>query len=231
MDTNIDLRRDKFLFPNGYGIGNRRNSAVVATLREKGIETVEQLINCNASDFSNQNRHFYMALIQILRHKYLGEELINDVLLEKEYKITRNIAKEIAKDLRKLGLGSNSIHTRRLQNLTNYISLYIVINNLTGKTISMEELIKETEGSGMPSLLGVPYRGDSDFRGYYLSYIEEKRKKELQEQDSPTKDVLEGLKLQLQGLIMARDGIDKQIIDVQEQIKALDRGQKTYGRK
>ena len=235
-DTNVDLREDDFLFPDGYELTEHiRNRSLVSQLKIKGIHTIEQLINCKASDFSYQSRWSNMALIQILRHKYLGEEIINDVLLEKKYDTNfENVAREIAVDLYKLGLTFNRYrsHARNVDRIEFFVRNYIEENNLVGQTISMEYLLKAriTWVDKTISLLG-PASGDSDFLGYYLSYIEKKQHKEQLEDEMPPKEVLEGLKYQLQVLINARDGIDKQILEVQEQIKNLGGGQSKNGSK
>ena len=84
MDVNTNLREDEFLFPS-ENRNNRASELVIKWLNRNEIYTINDLINCNQNDFRSYGFYFIRALVQIMRYRYLGEELINDVLLEKEY--------------------------------------------------------------------------------------------------------------------------------------------------
>lgn len=216
MDVNTKLRDDKFLFPNE--VDNKKSNAsgiIVTALNKRGIETVNDLFNYDQTQFNRLNAHYLGALIQILKYKYLGEELVNDVILEAKY--TRSDKKRLAKDLRRLGFG------RDLQELEARTQRFM---EEAPTEFTMEDVLK----SDNRYISTMRLLGNADFKGFYLEYIEEKKKKEQAEENAPTKDVLEGLKLQLEGLIKMRDGIDRQIQDVQNQINALNNGGQSYGR-
>ena len=169
------------------------------------------MFNYDQTQFNRLNAHYLGALIQILKYKYLGEELVNDVILEAKY--TRSDKKRLAKDLRRLGFG------RDLQGLEARIKRFV---EEAPTEFTMEDVLRSKTPMGL--------LGSADFKGFYLEYIEEKKKKEQAEENAPIKDVLEGLKLQLEGLIKMRNGIDRQIQDVQNQINALNNGGQSYGR-
>ncbi len=214
MDVNTKLRDDKFLFPNEVDNNKRKSNAsgiIVTALNKRGIETVNDLFNYDQTQFNRLNAHYLGALIQILKYKYLGEELVNDVILEAKY--TRSDKKRLAKDLRRLGFG------RDLQGLEARIKRFV---EEAPTEFTMEDVLRSKTPMGL--------LGSADFKGFYLEYIEEKKKKEQAEENAPIKDVLEGLKLQLEGLIKMRNGIDRQIQDVQNQINALNNGGQSYGR-
>lgn len=219
MDINTKLRDDKFLFPDELENDAKKSNAsgiIVTALNKRGIETISDLFNYDQTQFNRLNAHYLGALIQILKYKYLGEELVNDVLLESEYASSIKDDKRLAKDLRRLGFG------RDLGELEAIVRRFREENS---SVVSMEEVLKPDNRFFTRMRL----LGNADFRGFYLGYIEDKKKKEQAEENSPTKDVLEGLKLQLEGLVKMRDGLDRQIQDVQSQINALNGGQ-SYGR-
>lgn len=219
MDINTKLRDDKFLFPEELENDIKKSNAsgiIVTALNKRGIETISDLFNYDQTQFNRLNAHYLGALIQIMRYRYLGEELVNDVLLESEYSNSMKDDKRLAKDLRRLGFG------RDLGELEAIVRRFREENS---SVVSMEEVLNPNNRFFARMRL----LGNADFRGFYLGYIEDKKKKDQAEENSPTKDVLEGLKLQLEGLVKMRDGLDRQIQDVQSQINALNGGQ-SYGR-
>lgn len=228
MDINTNLRDDEFLFPKSNENEKGKNQAsgiIVTALNKRGIQTINDLFNYDQTQFNRLNAHYLGALIQILKYKYLGEELLSDVLLESEYSHSQRDIKKLAKDLRRLGFG------RKLDELESFASRFMSLQSES--KVTMEQVLKNggtrIDGHFIPK---PRLFGDADFTGFYLDYLEQKRKQDQQEQDNnPSKEVLEGLKLQLQGLVMMRDGLDKQIQDVQNQINALNGGQQTHGRK
>lgn len=84
MDLNTRLEDDKFLFPEGRKNGTTMG-VLVKSLNKMGIYTVGEFINCDPTNIKGNNGYRLKRLIPVLRYKYLGEELINDVILEKEY--------------------------------------------------------------------------------------------------------------------------------------------------
>lgn len=216
MDVNTNLREDEFLFPS-ENRNNRASELVIKWLNKNEIYTINDLINCNQNDFRSYGFYFIRALVQIMRYRYLGEELINDVLLEKEY--TKKSVMALTKDLRMLGFGQNNMSNKEMEK-----NVQLFLSSQVEEPITMEQVLKEIKGVGVRPV------SNADFSGFYLGYLEQKRKNDQQDISNPTKEVLEGLKLQLQGLVMMRNGLDKQIEDIQKQIDTLNKGEEIHGR-
>ncbi len=220
MDVNINLKDDTFFFSDGKENNYKKNNAsklLILSLNKKGIYTVNDLINIDQTKFNKSNAHYLRALVQIMRYRYLGEELINDVLLENEYTTSKSDVGRLAKDLRRLGFGGDIKYLR-----DKVIPLYITLH-LDDNSFTMEQFLRAEDDNSLFVL------GNADFRGFYLKYIEEMKKKKQAEENMPEKDILEELKHQLERLIETRDSIDKQIQDVQNQIYSLNGGN-YYGR-
>ena len=168
MDVNTKLRDDKFLFPNEVDNNKRKSNAsgiIVTALNKRGIETVNDLFNYDQTQFNRLNAHYLGALIQILKYKYLGEELVNDVILEAKY--TRSDKKRLAKDLRRLGFG------RDLQGLEARIKRFV---EEAPTEFTMEDVLRSKTPMGL--------LGSADFKGFYLEYIEEKNS-DARDKDCP----------------------------------------------
>ena len=221
MDIKTRLEEDKILFAN---CENKISlSGILRGLKDAGIYTVEDLINYNEKDFPTTSRKTYIAYAQILKNAYLGQDLVFDVLLEKEYvydaenwKICGENIRECAKDLLRLGFKGPriiDIHSR----IDDFLYKY------EGKTFSMEYLLREGDFF---------WDKGPDIRKYYLEYIDKKKKEnnaEITTENMPS--VLDGLKIQLQGLLSMREGLDRQIEAIKGQIKSLEEGEKSHGRK
>lgn len=211
IDVNTKLREDKFLFPeevdykkkNGFGI-------MVTALNKKGIETIHDLINCDSTKFNRFHAHYFNALIQILRYKYLNEELVNDILLESKYTHSLKDINRLANNLRRLGFG------RSLQELEERVQRFM--DDAPSK-FTMEDVLK----SNNRFIRTMNLLGNADFKGFYLEYIEKKRQKEKEEENYLSKDVLKNLKLQLEGLMKSRDDIERQIQKVECKINSLNK--------
>lgn len=257
MDLNTNLMDDKFLFPEGKN--NQDTLVVVKALNERGIKTVKDFVDYDPIGFNNNtsNRHFLKALQQILRYKYLGEELVNDAVFELTYPTNYDGAKKLAKDLRRLGYGY------KFKDLVYIAEVFSKQKKESHMTI--EQFIKANYNDEITKTISGPYKGtilkhwmsgsyrllpvrvqqgeqkeykiraiwmsNIDIEKFYIDYIEEKRIKDLQEQKNPSKETLEGLKSQLQNLVMMRDNLDKLIQDTQCQINELNGGRQTHGRK
>ena len=223
MDLNINLREDKFLFPDENNNNGKNNGSglIVAALNKRGIFTINDLINYDQTKFSSNSAHYLRALIQILRYKYLGEELINDVLLESDYTNSAKDHKKLARDLKMLGFGRGSMPKEVYNIVVSFMQ-----RQPDRTIITMEQVLK----SDSPVLRKLELIGNADFRGFYLEYLEQKRRKNQQEILEPTKEVLESLKNQLCRLITERDELDKKINDLQDKINALDGGQEVHGK-
>lgn len=245
MDVKTKLKDDKVVFAN-YESANAL-SRMIAKLNEKGVYTIEDLINCEKNILPYSSRKTYAACAEIFKHEYLGQELVLDVLLEKEYPIdfeedysrperddyhlydsilykyilekNYKILTECANDVLKLGF--KPLYGGNSMIMCIYNFLYRKKYN--GKNISMEYLLKECDSFGCQSL---------GIRKYYLEYIDKKKKSNEEELNIETvPKVLEILKSQLESLLTVRNELDVQIESLQEQIKSFDKGENSYGRK
>lgn len=216
-DINTKLEYDDFLH------SNVNMDSKIRYLNGKKIYTVKDLIYCDQSQLPASNLQFYQALIQVLRYKYLGEELPNDVILEKKYLVDAcgrgKDVKELRKDLVKLGFGLSSRREKhnflyqRGQDGFNFISM-------------KEVLVSDDIFKALAKEKGFAFR---NFYLKYIGYMEKQNKKEEPEKEQSPKVALEYLKGQLQALTLTRDNLDKQIEELQEQL-ALIEGGKRNGR-
>lgn len=217
MDVNTKLRDDQFLFPKEVDNKKSNGSGIMVTaLNKKGIETIHDLISCDSTKFNRFHAHYFNALIQILRVQYLGEELINDVLLESKYTHCSKDIKRLAKDLRRLGFG------RSLHELEEKIQSFM---NEAPREFTMEDVLK----SNNRFIRTMKLLGNADLKGFYLDYIEKKRQKEIEEENISSKDVWKDLKHQLEGLMKSRDVIERQIQEVECKMNSLNK-RDSYGR-
>jgi len=220
MDKNIDIdiRDDKFLFPNGEGYNPSANPCgtvlMLPTMKKHGIHTVRDLINCKASDFSSTSRNHYMALAEIFKYRYLGQELVFDVIFDKKYLNDENGIYEALRDLKTLGFKGMSMRFDKSVTLPRVLG--------EKKEFNMEYILQNAKECKLSNIGG-------DFVNFYLNYISEKRTKNQQEEI--TSDVLKELRIQLQFLSKMRDDIDMQIQTVQNKINLLSEGEKIHGRK
>ena len=214
MNLDNDLRRDKFLFPDDDNFGdktykNHNAYIMVGHLNRQGIYTIGELINSNITSFGRNNKHFYKAVIRILRHMYLGEELLIDVVLENCYDTSDNYdisRKELADDLKWLGFG------RTITDCQTYAASFLKIHNGDRK-ITMEDCLLDDR-------ITLDNPGSCNLRGFYQDYIKEKREKNLLNTSVPTSVILENLKLQLVGLKAMRDGLNNQITALENMINS-----------
>ena len=219
MDVNTKLRNDKFLFPDELENDSKKSNAtgiMVAALNKRGIETVNDLIHYDQTKFNSLNAHYLSALIQILKYKYLGEELVSDVIFEYKYSRSSKDKKKLARDLRRLGFG------RGIEELEARAQRFMDET----PEFTMEDVLK----SDNRYMRTMKLFGNADFRGFYLEYINEKRKKEMQERTLPPQDVMSALKQQLESLVLLRADLDKQIESITKQINAIDGGHQKNGK-
>lgn len=214
MDIKTELKDDTLLFTSAKNPDAK--AKMLNYLKGRGIITIEDLINCSSTFFRGNTKRKYMALIAVYRHEILGEPLITDVLLGKEYQYNTEGYFEFIKDIERLGLKSYAHGLLR--------KIHEVEYDLESKNrkISVEQSLRD----GIIQAPGV------DLAGYYLRYIEQKRKKEQQANivldDSAT---LSDLKKQFQSLLEMRDNLDAQIRTIQESIDSIERGENGNVRK
>lgn len=95
MDIKTRLEDDKVL---GVSLETKK------FLNSKGIYTIEEFLNIEESNLPVTRSNFYLAMQHIYKHAYLNQELIYDVLLDKEYGFDKKGIKEFSKDWIKLGI-------------------------------------------------------------------------------------------------------------------------------
>lgn len=213
MDLNIDLRNDTFLFPSDGNFGdktykNHNSHIMVGHLNRQGIYTINDLINSTDENFSKGNRHYFMAVIRILRYKYLGEELVVDVIFNGKYNLSDDFditRKKLAKDLRWLGFGHS------LSDCQNFAASFLRVHK-DDKFITMEDCLNDDR-------IVLDNIGSSNLREFYLNFIAQKKVKDEDFQSLPLSIVLESLKLQMAGLRVMRDNLNYQINTLENMIE------------
>lgn len=233
MDIKTRLEDDKVLFADFQSNVARTN--ILMVLNQKGIFTVEDLINIDMKNLPASNRKTYNAMAHVFRNAYLGQDLVYDELFQIEFKSEPDGLIYIH------GLPAPDIHglpapgdikecSQALLNLGlvkgNLNSVMWHLRSLVphDTTFTIEELLRENKvNSTGPNL-----------RRYYLQYIDNKKMKEQEttnvSESTIDSGILSELKNQLSSLITMKEGLEQQIISLQQQIETLEGG-KTNGRK
>lgn len=224
MDIKTRLEDDKVLFADFNSMTSRTN--VLASLNKIGIYTIEDLINAEASMFPASSRKSYVAMAHVFRNAYLNQDLVYDVLFQKEYEIEKLYNRgesELCNDILRLGLEKGTTYsiTRKLFN---------VLRDYDKPTVTIDFLMREK---------GLNAAGPN-LRRYYLSYIDKKKELEQSNENQLNSDIftnennfstLTSLKIQLQTLISMKQGLEQQIGTLQSQIATLEGGSINHGRK
>lgn len=183
-------------------------------LNSIGIYTIEEFLNIKESDLPVTRNNVYLAMQYIYRNAYLNQELVYDVLLEKEYTLNNRGIKECSKDLDKLGLINKQAHGIATYGIEDYIKSHPEIKD--SNTFNMRMIIEN----------GVAYRY-SNILDYYKNYYEVKK---VEESTVDDKDNLINLKEQIQQLISQKDNLDQQIDVLQNRINEITGDKKTNGK-
>lgn len=98
MDLKTELSKESIFIEKSQSV------ITINNLNKKGIYTIEDFINNDVEKITKTptTRKTYRAIQKILRYKYLGEPLVLDIILDKEYdaKTSKN---QITNDLVTLG--------------------------------------------------------------------------------------------------------------------------------
>lgn len=194
----------------------------------------------------------------IFRHAYLDQELVYDVLLEKEYEINKKGLDEFSEDYLKLGLADKLRGKRNIardmeewiQNNKEFltsdkISMKVIIEGLVDRSnihkefyelqhdrsdkISLDEYkTKRDELEKKASKYPKIYLNHSNILKYYKDYID--AKKEVKEEDKNDTYTLMYLKEQISQLVNQRDNLDRQIEVLQSRVNEILGESKTYGK-
>lgn len=223
MDIKTELKNDTLLF---IPAENQVSAAsMIRYLNSRGITTIEDLINCDANFFRGNTKIQYRPIIEVYRHEFLGEPLVIDILLEKEYEYSDDGHRECENDIRRLGLRGN---------IDKYFPRYISrLERKFGPRFEQDESIDIDKKISMEKLLhdGAIKRYAIDLAGYYLRYIEQKRKEQQSNKEIDDSTTLSDLKKQFQSLLEMRDNLDEQIKSIQESIERIERGESGNVRK
>lgn len=240
MDIKTRLEDDTILFMTVNNLGAR--GQMIKYLEKEGITTIEDLINCSPTYFKGYRKQIYNAMIDVYKHEYLGEPLVTDVLFDKEYDHSEAGYKECIRDLERLGLkglsesrdeiffsilsffeaGYKCIEKTGLNSRRYDVYETVPSEKYNGKKFKIEQLLIEhvIESKGV------------NLSGYYLNYLEQKRKEE-QKANNGLDDfaTLSDLKKQFQSLLEMKNNLDEQIKLIQESIERIERGENEHVRK
>ena len=165
-------------------------------LHNRGIYTVNDFINMDLKKIPEKRRRYeFLRIIEVLRYKYFGEDLTCDFLLKSHIDSFDGYFRQ---DCLKLGIPFiERVYNRFVQ------------SNIDKSNLTMIDYMKDYDiRNGRAKYL-------VDF---YLEYI---KTKEDKKEDTKISTELEVLKTQLSSLIKQKEDLDKQIIDVQNQIKIM----------
>lgn len=249
MDIKTRLEDDKVL-----GVSLETKSF----LNSKGVYTIVDFLNIKESDIPVTRSNYYLAMQHIFRHAYLDQELVYDVLLEKEYEINKKGLDEFSEDYLKLGLADKLRGKRNIardmeewiQNNKEFltsdkISMKVIIEGLVDRSnihkefyelqhdrsdkISLDEYkTKRDELEKKASKYPKIYLNHSNILKYYKDYID--AKKEIKEEDKNDTYTLMYLKEQISQLVNQRDNLDRQIEVLQSRVNEILGKSKTYGK-
>ena len=249
MDIKTRLEDDKVL-----GI----SSETKKFLNSKGVYTIEEFLNIEESDLPVTRSNYYLAMQHIFRHAYLGQELVYDVLLEKEYNINKKGYDEFAEDYLKLGLADKLRGKRNIardmeewiQNNSEFltsdiISMKVIVEGLFDRNNISKELY-ELRHDHSDEISFDEYKTKTDelknkaskYPGiclshvnilkYYKDYIDVK--KENISKDVNDTYTLMYLKDQINQLISQRDNLDQQIEVLQNRVDEIMGVKKNNGK-
>lgn len=215
-------------------------------------------MNIKESDIPVTRSNYYLAMQHYFRHAYLDQELVYDVLLEKEYEINKKGLDEFSEDYLKLGLVDKLRGKRNIardmeewiQNNKEFltsdkISMKVIIEGLVDRSnihkefyelqhdrsdkISLDEYkTKRDELEKKASKYPKIYLNHSNILKYYKDYID--AKKEIKEEDKNDTYTLMYLKEQISQLVNQRDNLDRQIEVLQSRVNEILGESKTYGK-
>ena len=241
MDIKTKLEDDKVL-----GISLETKKA----LNSKGIYTIEDFLNIEESILPVTRSNFYLAMQHIYKHAYLNQELVYDVLLDKEYEFDKKGIKEFSKDWIKLGIldklrGSQDIVTameewiKKNQELLNFdkFSMKLIIEKSIDSNEIFQELkeLRELYFSKKIDSDGYKKKADDlknkDLRNpklplSHLNILKYYKnyidvKKETKSKDDNETYTLMYLKDQINQLISQRDNLDQQINVLQNRVNEI----------
>ncbi len=227
-------------------------------LNSKGVYTIEEFLNIEERNLPVTRSNYYLAMQHIFRHAYLGQELVYDILLEKEYEINKKGCDEFSEDYLKLGL-ADKLHGKRniardmeewIQNNSEFltsdkISMKVIVEGLFDRNNISKELY-ELRHDHSDEISFDEYKTKTDelkkkasrYPGIYLSHVNILKyyknyinaKKEQKEENKNDTYTLMYLKEQISQLIIQRDNLNNQIEVLQNRVNEILGEKKTNGK-
>ena len=225
MDIKTRLENEE-LFSFQPNIGKKR----IIALNNKGIFTIEDFLNSDVAHITTTSymRKYYIAVQHILKYKYKGEPLVLDVLLDKEYEVSREkyglnpSFEPIIANAPKLGFKPRSFS----QIARHILALKMIKNDdYSAKndgykqnyyTVSIFEILK-----------GLALAGDK-LAQFYVEYHE---KQELENKQQTSSETLKKIKKEIDLLTSQENELDQKIYQLEKQVQTLEGGNIVNGRK
>ena len=169
-------------------------------LHNRGIYTLNDFITMDLKSIPNTaTRNEFFRMIDILKCKYLGEDLVCDILLRSHLD---PIEEHFKKDCSKLGIP----FIRRVYRM-------FFQSNIDRSNLTMRDYLNTYDVRNSHAKYLVDF---------YLEYI---KNKEDKKDDTITSLELETLRKQLLSLTSQRDDLDKQIEEIKVQIQLMSEGE------
>ena len=214
MDIKTRIEDDTVLFDK---FSAESRAAKVHSLNSIGIYTIEDFVNLKEIDFPKVSREFYWGMAHILRHEYLGEDIVYDALLEREYYSDYDGCKCCYSDMVKMGIVVKGGRTYTVNYMLSALEKH---NKQDTDKFNIKWFIKNVHLLYYHPII----------LQYYLDFIEKNKK---DNQPAPVLDSsleLNKLKIQLETLVSINNSLQKQIDEIQEKINKLEGGQSVHGK-
>lgn len=237
METIINLNQENEI----YDINEKNVQGIIKSLNKKGIFTVQDYLVATNEDLPfNGKEPMYIALREILRHKYLGGDFSLDGILTSEYEteadsLNKKGFVKCARDLRSLGFkihpldgeGNNkdySVNKYRGQvENTDVVKAYFkneIVSNRLPESLINKEMINMDQV--LKYFHGVEESKGIHLKDYYLKYLEKKLEKNPDFVPLETIRYVERLKEELPELIEKRNNISNAITELEPKIERLE---------
>jgi len=215
MDIKTKIEDDTVLFDK---FTDKSRTSKRRALNSIGIYTIEDFINFKESDFPKYSkRELYWAMSHIFKYEYLGEDIIYDALLEKEYFSDYAGCKSCYTDMVRMGIMTKGYTMYAVNGILSALEEH---SKKKDDKFNIEWLIKNVHSR---------YYNNAILQ-YYLEFIEKNKKANQQAHVLDNSLELNKLKIQLETLISINNSLQKQIDELQEKINKLEGGQRVHGK-
>lgn len=239
METIICLNQENEL----YDVNDKSVQGLLKSLNKKGIYTVQDYLDCPKEKLPFKgNEPIYIAIREILRHKYQGGDFSFDKILSTEYKFENDhLNKEdlslfnCAINLRRLGFTIHPLDEidKKIDYSENKYrgkfveenAIEVFLNNgiesnrlpnaiASNKIITMDQLLKYFHGIEEPKGIHL--------KEYYLRYIEKKMEDDPNYVSLETVRYIDHLNKQMPKLIQRDKEISVAIKEIEAKIERLE---------